>query len=137
MSPAFDAQDPQLAVHDPRFIAAIDFLKRQGAREFQIRYDDEQQPIVWVAVAGYSWIDGRPRSTGKINGHQTGSGMDPLSAMFNLLRNSLNFVGRCNHCDRNTMFDEWFGEQPLEDLYCWYQWDPELKVYRRGCEGDE
>lgn len=136
MSPAFDATDPGLAVKDPRFTAAIDFLKRQGAREFQIRYDEEQAPIVWVAVVGYAWRDGRPRSSGKINGYQTGAGLDPLSAIFDLLRSSLNFRGRCQHCERNTMFDESFGEQPLDDVYCWYQWDPELQSYRRGCEGD-
>lgn len=134
--PAFEATDPQLAVKDERFTAAIKFLERLGAREFQMRFDDEQRPIVWVAISGYSIINGKPATRGKINAHQTGCGMDPLTAMFNLMTNSLNFRGLCNHCGRNTMFDESFGEVPMADVYCWYQWDPELKLYRRGCEGD-
>lgn len=137
MSPAFEATDPRVAAQDPRFIAAIEFLRRNGAREFQMRYDEEQEPIVWVAVAGYSIINGKPSARGKINGHAAGSGMDPLSAIFGLLHNSLDRKGRCTHCGRTTMFDEGFESQVLEDVFCWYQWDPELKTFRRGCEGDE
>jgi hypothetical protein len=25
---------------------------------------------------------------------------------------------------------------PLNESVCWYQWDPEMKTFRRGCEGD-
>lgn len=136
MSPVFETTDPKVASKDPRFTAAIDFLKRMGAREFQIRYDDEQEPIVWVAVSGFSIINGKISGRGKTNAHQCGSGFDPLRAIFNLMASSLNFKGHCNHCGRNTMFDENFGEVPMDDVFCWYQWDPETKTFRRGCEGD-
>lgn len=132
--PTFETADPRVAIKDPRYTAAIDLVRRNGAREIQIRYDDEQKPIVYVAVAGFSIINGRPAGRGKVNGYQAGGALDPLGAIFALCRACLDRVGRCTHCGKSTMFDETFDEQPLEDFYCWYQWDPELKTFRRGCE---
>jgi hypothetical protein len=135
--PSFNAIDPDLAVKDPRFTAALDLVRRNGAREIQLRFDDEQKPIVWVAVAGFSIIDGIPAGRGKINAHQAGGGLDPLTALFSLCRACLDRHGLCVHCGRNTMFDESFSPQPFEAVYCWYKWDPEMKVFRRSCEGDD
>lgn len=135
MTPIFEGADIEAALKDPRYIAAIDLVRRNGAREIQLRYDDEQKPIVWVAVAGFSIINGRPSDRGKINAHQAGGGLDPLTAIFALCHACLDRRGVCVHCSRNTMFDETFEPQPLEDFYCWYQWDPEMKTFRRGCEG--
>lgn len=134
--PVFETADPEVTVRDPRYIAAIELVRRNGAREIQLRYDDEQKPIVWVAVAGFSIINGKPSGTGKINAHQVGCGLDPLSSLFGLCHACLDRRGVCNHCQRNTMFDEKFSPQPLEAFYCWYQWDPEVKTFRRGCEAD-
>lgn len=133
--PVFDTHDPKAAVHDPRYVGAIDLVRRNGAREVQLRYDEEQNPIVWVATAGFSIINGKPSSRGKINAYQAGGGLDPLLALFALCRACLDRQGYCRHCNRNTMFDETFEPQPLEDFYCWYQWDPEMQTFRRGCEG--
>lgn len=124
-----------MATRDPRWVAAIDLLRRNGAREVQIRYDDEQKPIVWVTTASFSVINGKPSNRGKINAHQAGGGLDPMSSIFALCRACLDRRGKCNHCGKNTMFDETFESQPLEDFYCWYQWDPEMQTFRRGCEG--
>jgi hypothetical protein len=132
--PVFDTTNPELAIRDPRYIGAIDLLRRNGARSIQLRYDDEQNPIVWVAVAGFSIIDGKPSPYGKVNAHQAGGGLDPLSSVFALCRACLDRRGRCVHCGRNTMFDEGSEPQPLADFYCWYQWDPERKGFHRGCE---
>lgn len=134
--PTFDALDTEEAMQDPRFVGAIDLVRRNGARDVQIRYDDEQNPIVWVVVAGFSIIDGKPSARGKVNAHQAGGGLNPLTAIFALCRACLDRKGVCNHCGRNTMFDEHFEPQPLEEFYCWYQWDPEVKTFRRGCEND-
>jgi hypothetical protein len=49
--PALDALDPKMAVEDPRYIGAIELIRRVGAREIQLRYDEEQHPIVWVCTA--------------------------------------------------------------------------------------
>jgi hypothetical protein len=35
---------------DPKIAAAIDMLRRTGLRSFQIRYQDDEQPTVWIAV---------------------------------------------------------------------------------------
>jgi hypothetical protein len=134
--PAFDSLDIDSAVKDPRYVAAIDLIRRAGAREIQLRYDDVQAPIVWVATAGFSIIDGKPSARGKINAHQAGGGLDPLLAIFALCRACLDRQGKCTRCGRSTMFDETFDPQPLESYYCWRQWDPEMKTFRRSCEGD-
>lgn len=134
--PVFDAAIPAMTIDDDRLVAAIELIQRNGAREVQIRYDEEQKPIVWVAVAGFSIIKGKLSRRGKTNAHQVGAGLDPLTAMFALCHACLDRRGLCTHCQRNTMFDETFESQPLADYYCWYQWDPELKTFRRGCEGD-
>jgi hypothetical protein len=44
--------------------------------------------------------------------------------------------GRCTHCRRPTGLSEDLDAMPLDRLVCWYQWDPELATFRRGCEGD-
>ena len=134
--PVFEPTDPEASAQDPRYVAAIDLIRRNGAREIQLRYDEEQKPIVWVATAGFSIIDGKISGRGKVNAHQAGGGLDPLTAIFALCRACLDRRGQCVHCGRNTMFDENFESQPLALFYCWYQWDPELKMFRRGCEGD-
>jgi hypothetical protein len=134
--PSFELPHPEVSLRDPRYVAAIELIRRNGARELQLRYDNEQTPIVWVAVAGFSVVDGMPSQQGEINAHQAAGGLDPLKAIFALCRACLDRRGVCTHCGRNTMFDEEFSPQPLEAFYCWYQWDPELKIFRRGCEGE-
>lgn len=136
--PAFEATDPRHAAKDPRYVAAIKLIERQGAKEFQIRYDEEQDPIVWVATAGFAIHNGKIGRSGKVNAHQCGAGLNPLTAIFSLCHNSLDRRGLCLHCHRNTMFDENFEINPdtLTDAYCFYQWDPENSTFRRGCEGD-
>jgi hypothetical protein len=134
--PIFDIVHPGDAINDPRYTAAIDLIRRTGARDIQIRYDDEQRPIVWVTTAGFTIHNGTHSTRGKINAYQAGCGLDPLSAIFGLCHACFDRKGQCTHCGRNTMFDETFEDQPLADFYCWYQWDPELKIFRRGCEGE-
>lgn len=128
--------DLKSSAEDPRFIAGVDLLRRTGMKEFQIRYDDEQEPVVWIALASYTIHNGRPSKSGKINHHQPGSGMTPLAAVLDLCDKAMT-GGSCTHCGRPTMFDENFGAALLDAYFCWYQWDPELETFRRGCEGDE
>jgi hypothetical protein len=105
---------------DPRFIGAVDLIGRTGAQEFQIRYTDDE-PVVWVARAQWhgQW--------------QSGSGPDPLAAVFRLCEQVVD-GGQCTHCRRPAGFTADFEEMPLSELVCWYQWDPELATFRRGCE---
>ena len=120
---------------DPRMIAGIDLCRRMGARDFQLRYSDDEQPVVWFAVAGFSTIKGRPSSTGKINAHRVGGALDPVSAVLKLLDDLVDGA-QCTHCGRPTGVGHDLDEMPLAEHVCWYQFDPELKTYRRACEGD-
>jgi hypothetical protein len=120
---------------EPRLTAGVDLARRTGARELQIRYSDDEQPVVWFVVASYSARDGRPRATGKINAHKVGAGFTPVEAVMALCAEAVDGA-TCAHCGRPCGFDEHFGEQPLDDYICWYQFDPEVKTFRRGCEGD-
>jgi hypothetical protein len=43
--------------------------------------------------------------------------------------------GTCTHCGRPTgVTDRWESSMPLADVVCWQVYDPELRVFRRGCE---
>jgi hypothetical protein len=108
---------------DPRFIAATELIGRTGAIQFQIRYSDDPPPVVWIAVAEY-----------KGNHFETAAAMDPSRAVFRLCDQLID-GGTCTHCERPTGFSEDVDWMPLDEHICWYQWDPELATFRRGCEG--
>lgn len=114
-----------LEVDDPRFVAAIDLIRRTGMMQFQVRQSDDPAPTVWVAVAIYE-----PATK-----WETATGHTPLEAVFRLCSQLLD-GGTCTHCSRATGFTEDMDEMPVDHLVCWYQWDPELSTFRRGCEGD-
>lgn len=106
---------------DPRLGPAVAMLGRTGAQEFQLRYSDDQQPVVWMALA--QW-----------HGHwEAMAALDPLQAVFRLCERVID-GGRCTHCQRPSAFTADFEPVPLDQLFCWYQWDPELETFRRGCE---
>jgi hypothetical protein len=135
-----DANDK--APEDPRFTGGIALLERTGMIEFQLRWQDDNDPCVWLAVAQYFiGRDGRPqpqRTSGTKIGYRVGSALSPLGAVMNLCERVID-GGACTHCRRPTMFhpDLDLEPTPLDPAFCMYEWDPELKVYRRGCEGDE
>jgi hypothetical protein len=118
---------------DPRFPAAIDVLRRTGAKEFQIRYSDDEQPVVWFAVAGYTVRHGRPVSTGKINTHEAAAALDPVRAVFRLC-DQLVDGGECTHCHRPAGFNENPDALPLDQHICWWTWDPEVLKFVQGCQ---
>jgi hypothetical protein len=123
---------------DERMTEAISLLRRVGARDFELRYSEPESdgsPLVWIAIVGMSIRDGRPRGTGKINHHEMAAHLRPDGAVFALCADLVD-GGTCTHCHRTAGFDVGFGAMPLDALVCWYQWDPELKTFRRGCEGN-
>lgn len=110
---------------DARFLAALDFIRRTGTTQIQIRYSDDEKPIVWFVVAGYS--DGN---------FEVDASRGPLRAALRLCER-LADGGRCTHCNRPTGLEpDHIETMPLNQEICWYQYDPELKKFRRGCEGD-
>ena len=118
---------------DPRIPAAIDLLGRTLADTFQIRYCDEEEPTVWIAVA--HWPN-RP-DVGIPEHYEAAGGMSPWQALLRLCEAVID-GGTCRHCDRPTMIDDKPPDDPLlalEALVCAYRYDPELKTFRRSCEG--
>jgi hypothetical protein len=108
-------------INDPRMGAAVRMIGRTGADDFQIRFCEEEMPVVWMALA--SW-DGQ---------WNIGSAFTPLRAVFRLCDLVID-GGKCVHCQRPTGFTEDFEPMPAQQMVCWYQWDPETKEYRRSCE---
>jgi hypothetical protein len=113
----------------PKFLAALEFIRRTGAQQIQVRYSDDEQPVVWFVVAKY---DGR--NPAGIKGFETDASLSPWLAIQRLCER-LADGGTCQHCGRNTAFEpDSLLRMPLDKVICWYQYDPELKTYRRGCE---
>lgn len=109
---------------DPRFTACIDFLRRTGMREFQFRYDEEQEPVVFVA--GGFWADT----------FEADCSVDPLTAVLRLAER-IGDGGQCAYCERPTgVSADWEHQMPLDKAFCWWVYDPETKAFRRGCEAE-
>jgi hypothetical protein len=111
---------------DPRFAAAVDLIGRAGADQFMMRYSDEdgQPPLVWVSAARFD------------NGWECAAAMNPLMSLFRLC-DALIDGGMCVHCRRPTGFVPDIEPTVADALICWYQWDPELSTFRRGCAGND
>jgi hypothetical protein len=109
--------------------AALDFLRRTGARQIQVRYSDDEMPVVWFVVASYDGAN--PTGT---KGVETDAALSPTAAVLRLCER-LADGGQCTHCGRPTGFEpHLLLRMPYDQQICWYQYDPELKTYRRGCE---
>jgi len=108
---------------DPKFIAALDMLRRTGLRSFQIRYSDDEEPTVWMAVG--VWGDDRWECAAA--GH-------PMQALMRLLDQAID-GGTCTHCGRPTgVSDHWESSMPLADAVCWQVYDPSTKKFVRSCD---
>jgi hypothetical protein len=112
------------SVQDARFIAAVDMIGRTGAKSFGVRYQDDEQSVVWLAVA--EWGEGKADAAGAL---------DPLRAVLRLCEQVVDGA-QCTHCQRPAGLEpDSIETMPVDDLVCWYQFDPELATFRRGCEG--
>ena len=124
-------------IEDPILIAGIKLLERTGARGFQIRYSDDEEPVVWIAVAEYSiGPSNKPVAKNGRKVFETASGMNPIAAVMRLCDQVID-GSECNHCHKPAgVTEEWRGAMPLSELVCWYRYDPETQLFRRSCEGD-
>lgn len=112
----------------PLMEASISMIGRLGAADWQLRYQDDEQPVVWMALASFE------RDGGVV--HEVAAALNPERAAFRLLELLVD-GGQCQHCQRPTgVTDDFAGEMLADELVCWYRFDPELKTFRRGCEGD-
>lgn len=111
-------------VTTPKMIAGIDLIGRTGADNMQLRWSDDEVPKVWIAVALYS--GGR---------FVVAAGATAEHAVLQLCEQVVD-GGTCTWCKRPTAMEPAsLDDMPAPGLICWYQWDPELETYRRGCEG--
>ncbi len=112
----------------PRLAAAVALLGRTGARDVQIRYSDDVDPVIWFVVARYKTDGG--------DHHETSSALTPEHAVLRLCERVID-GGVCRHCARMTVFLAEHTDAPVapDQVACHYQWDPELSTFRRSCEG--
>lgn len=109
---------------DVRMAAAAELLGHTGVTDFKLWYCVEQlPPVTWIAACRWE----RPGQQ-----WEAAAALHPLLAVFRLCDAVLD-GGQCLHCGRPTGFTPDFDPMPLSDLVCWYQWDPELEVFRRSC----
>jgi hypothetical protein len=111
------------SVEQRQLTAAVDLIGATGADEVKIWYcDEEKPPVIWVCAArwGGRW--------------ECAASTHALESVFRLCDQVID-GGQCTHCDRPTGFSQDVDTMPMDDLVCWYQWDPELSEFRRGCAG--
>lgn len=114
---------------DPVTLAGVDLVARTGAKTFALRWSDDEQPVVWMALAEFE-RDGR-------HWHEVAAGLTPRTAVYRLCE-ALMDGAQCTHCHRPTgVADDFEGEMPVDSHICWYRYDPELRTFRRGCEGTD
>lgn len=113
---------------EPKLTAALDLIGRTGASSFQLRYSDDEQPVVWFCVALYD----------NIGKWETAAAPNPLAAALRLCERLID-GGVCTHCKRPAIFHADIDDEPtpLDPLFCAYEWDPELSTFRRSCEDDQ
>lgn len=110
-----------------------------GMRSFRIGHSDEHEdgkPVIWHATATYR----RQRETYFTTNHEVDAALDPVQAVLRLCERLVD-GGLCQHCGKGTVFlaetEDTFVESMTKVLDgCLYAWDPEMKTFRRGCEGD-
>lgn len=116
-----------------RALAAVDVIRRTGAQSFQIRYSDDEQPVIWMAVV--TWRinkDGIPAKHGAHRASEAAAALAPDSAIYRLA-NQIIDGGQCAHCGRPAAFNEDVDHEPMGDVLCWWTWDPETSRYVQAC----
>jgi hypothetical protein len=123
--------DPPLS---ERALGAIDVIRRTGAESFQIRYSDDEEPTIWMAVV--TWRinrEGRPVKHGAGRAHETAAAMQPDTAIYRLAEQIVD-GGTCSHCSKPTGFNPDIAHEPMEEYICWWTWDPEVQRYVQSCQ---
>lgn len=120
---------------NPIFLAAVDAIAHTGAKNFEIRWCEEQDPTVWFALSTHI-SGGQERQS-------IYAGFNPTEATIGLAEKLID-GGVCAHCLKMTIFEpDWtapmirnFKIGDIDVYHCTYQYDPEMKKFRRSCEGE-
>lgn len=121
-------------VLDPRFTAAIEVVRRTGATTIQVRYSDDEQPVIWFAVAGHNvGPEGVPIAAGGRRAWTTAAALTPERAVFKLAEELVDGA-QCAYCHRPSGFLADPGERTFaSSLLCWWTWDQETGKYVQEC----
>jgi hypothetical protein len=114
---------------DPRLVALTKLIGHTGASGFQLRYDDNEEPLVWIAVASYE--DDESASTI----HQVGAGLTPIQAAYRVTE-SLMDGGQCTHCHRPSAVALDPAEIIGDEVICWYVYRDARQEFVRDCEDE-
>jgi hypothetical protein len=119
---------------DDSFLAAcIDMAQRCGAREWQIRYSDDSEPVLWLAYCLCRTEDS-PQMVAQVAG-----GMSAEDAAFRLCERLVD-GGLCTHCGKPSGLLEVEDTGPLTDVLsraiCWYRYSAPMKRFRPACRAD-
>lgn len=105
--------------------ACADLLPRLGVRHLELRCshgDEPDAPVVWIAVARFAeTLSPVP---------QVAAHLSPPQATYALLERLVD-GGACLHCQRPTGIT--LDLHAPVPFVCWWTYDPELTVFRRGC----
>lgn len=121
----------------------VDLIQRTGASSFQMRYQDDEEPVVWTAVAVYPKksaipsVEAAGKSLRTKHLAETAGALDPIMAAWRLAAILVD-GGQCVHCRKATMLCESWERPPSREekrLFCWFVYDPELGRYDQTCGG--
>lgn len=131
-----DLIDPaQPSELNPKFIGAIDAIRRTGAVEVQVRYSDDQEPLAWLVIAGHL-RDARGLPVGRnrepaVPVWMVGGGLSATEAAVRCAEQIVD-GGQCAHCGRPTALDA-DGDLNLPG-FCMMFWDPASATFKQQCE---
>ena len=102
--------------------AAVEFIRRAGAREIQFRCAADEQPVVWLVVADFG--DGM---------YEVEAALQPDLAALRLCER-IAASGACVHCGRPTGLTP-FAEQTTaaDRRFCRYRYDTSSNTFVAGC----
>lgn len=112
---------------EPRLLAGIALVERTGATAIEIRYSDDEEPMIWMAVGLFG------------EKFECAAGPDPTEAVMRLCAQLLD-GGTCTRCARATGFANEPAGEPnrLSELLgvavCWYTWDEATAEFVRSCQ---
>lgn len=113
-----------------KLLAAIDFIRRCGASQVQVRYSDDEEPDIWFVVAKFD----KKKTPMAMNGIEVDASTNPTRAALRLCERLCD-GSLCSHCHKPAALEpDSLNRMPFDQTICWYQYDPELKKFRRGCE---
>lgn len=135
-----DSSENVHPLDDARFKAGVALLGRTGSVEFQIRYEDETEPVVWIAVAKWRLgPDNKPRPQDDPEGvgdyYKCAAAFDPIQAVLNLCEVAID-GGECQHCKRPSAFEKSNEDLPdfAVNIFCVYSFNQERNEFVRSCE---